>query len=138
MYLYMLHQNMDKALNQQLLGVVKYVYVRSLKKKDIGYRIHTYLEVIYYLKVKKGKITATELNLNTARINMPYNINELFESIIDQIDTSIDFAYNRNVPYIPERFMNTAYNLIFVTGHFTNACRRWNHNPEVDKTWVAF
>ena len=39
--LYTLHQNMDKAPKQQLLGVVEDIYVRAPKKKYIGYGNHT-------------------------------------------------------------------------------------------------
>ena len=41
MEFYMLHQNMYKALNQKLLGLMEDIYVRDLKKNYIGYRNHT-------------------------------------------------------------------------------------------------
>ena len=46
----MIHQNMEKDLKQHLLGIAKDIYVRSLKKKYIGYGNHTCLEVINHSK----------------------------------------------------------------------------------------
>ena len=41
---------MDRALKQQLLGVVKDIYSRALNKNYIRYGNHMYLEVINFLK----------------------------------------------------------------------------------------
>ena len=56
-------------------------------------------------------------------MNAHHNINELFEMIINQIEMAIDFSDARKVPYTLEQFVTTSYNLIFVTGYFTNTCR---------------
>ena len=50
MELYMIHQKIDKALKQHLLGVMENIYVRYLKKKYIKYGNHTRLEVSDHLK----------------------------------------------------------------------------------------
>ena len=75
---------------------------------------------------------------NMARMNMPYNINEPFESIIKQIETVVDFANAGKVPYMPEQVATIASNLIFAMGYFTNACRRWNQRPLERNTWDNF
>ena len=70
-----------------------------------------------------------------AGMNVPHNINEPSESIIDKIETAVDFSDALKVPYTPDQFVTTAYNLIFDTGYFTNACIQWNHNLAASKTW---
>ena len=45
----MLYHNMDKALNQHLLGVMEDIYIRALKKNYIGNGNHMCLEVINHL-----------------------------------------------------------------------------------------
>ena len=71
-------------------------------------------------------------------MNAPHNINEPFESIIEKIETAVDFADAGMVPYTPDQVVMTDYNLIFVTGFFTDVCCRWNQKPTVDKTWAEF
>ena len=39
--LYMIHQNMDKTLKHQFVGVMENIYVRDPKKKYIRYGNHT-------------------------------------------------------------------------------------------------
>ena len=90
--LYTLLQNMDKSLNQQLLGAVEDIYVRVLKEKYFRYGKLPCLEVIYRLKANYYKITPAKLKLNIARMNAPNNINEPFKSIIKQIETAVDLA----------------------------------------------
>ena len=75
---------------------------------------------------------------NMARMNMPYNINEPFESIIKQIETVVDFANAGKVPYMPEQVVTTAYDLIFATEYFTNTCLLWNQKPAAINTWGEF
>ena len=89
---------MDKALNQQFLRAIEDIYVRALREKYVGYGKLTCMEVIDHLKANYYKITPADLKHNTARMNAPHNIYEPFESIIKQIETSIEFADARKVP----------------------------------------
>ena len=94
--------------------------------------------MINHLKGDYHKITPADLKLNTAPINAPHNINKSFESIIEKIETAVDFTDARKVPYTPEQVMTTAYNLIFATGYFTDACCQWNQRRATSNTWVNF
>ena len=126
---------MGKALNQELLGIVEDIYVQTLKKKYTGYRNRTYLQFINHPKTNYYNITLAYLKLNTERMNNTYKIKDLFKTIINQIKTAVEFSDSIKVPYIPEQVMITAYDLIFVTDYFNDACRRRNKKPAVDKTW---
>ena len=103
---------------------MKDIYVRTLKEKYAGYGNLTCLEVINHLKANYYKITLADLKLNTACMNAPQNINEPFESIIEQIETTVVFSDAGKFPYTPEQVVTTTYNLIFATRYFTDACCR--------------
>ena len=81
------------------MGVIEDIYVRDLKKEYTGYRNHICLQVINNLKANYYKINPEELKINTARMNTPYNINEPFKTIIDNINTAIDLSDARKFPY---------------------------------------
>ena len=136
--LYTILHNMDKAPNQHLLGVVEDIYARSLKDNYVGYGNLICLDMIDYLKANYYKITLACLKHNSAQMNAPHNINDPFESVIEKIETAVYFSDNGKVPYTPEQVVTTAYNQIFATGYFVDACLRWNRNPATSKTWAEF
>ena len=129
---------MDKTLKQQLLGAVEDIYVRSLKEKYVGYRNLTCLEVIDHLKMNYYKITPAELKLNTVQMNVTHNINDPFESIIEKIETDVDFVDAGKITYTPEKVVTTAYDPIFAMGYFTDVCCQWRQKPAARKTWAEF
>ena len=94
--------------------------------------------MIIHLKSNYYKITPAALKENTARMTSAYDVNLPFETIIDQIETAVDFADTRNVPFTPEQVEATAYDLILSTGYFTDSCRCWNLKSAGEKTWVNF
>ena len=107
---------MDKALKQQLLGYMGDIYVRALKENYVGYRNLACLEVINRLKENYYKITLEDPNLNTAHMDAPHNINKTFDSIINKIETAVEFTNAGKVPHTPEQVVTKEYNLIFATG----------------------
>ena len=50
----------------------------------------------------------------------------------------MDYTDAGTVPYSPAQAVANAYQLLFVTGMFTDGCRRWNSKTVVDKTWAKF
>ena len=129
---------MDKALKQQILGGVEDIYVRSLKEKYVRYGNLTFLEVIDHLKSSYYKITPADIKLKTVRMNAPHSINEPFEFIIKKIETAMEFADAGKVLNTPDQVVTTAYDLIFSTGYFTDACCLWNQKPAARKMWAEF
>jgi hypothetical protein len=65
-----------------------------------------------------------------------YNPNQLIESFSDQIEDSIALAAAANAPYTTPQIIAIAYNTIFLTGNFPEACQEWRRNP--NQTWVNF
>ena len=70
-------------------------------------------------------------------MNTPHNTNRPFETIIEQIKTAVDFSDAGKVPYTPEQVVTMSYDLIFVTGYFTDTCLVWKKKWR-SKNWAEF
>ena len=89
--------------------------------------------MIDHLKSNYYKTTPADLKLNMPKMNAPHNTNKLFETIIEQIKTVVDFSDAGKILYTLEQFVTTSYDLIFVTGYFTYICLVWNKKMTVKK-----
>lgn len=61
----------------------------------------------------------------------PYNPAQPFKVRIDQIEDEVDFATIGNAAHTPKQVVIIAYNLIFQTGLFPEACREWRKKNAV-------
>jgi hypothetical protein len=66
------------------------------------------------------------------------NPNTPFETVIDQIEESFDFADAGGQLYSSAQVINNVYLLVFDTGMFFDDCKTWNAKAAADKTWVIF
>ena len=64
--------------------------------------------MIVNLKDNYYKITSSDLKHIMAGMNVSHNINEPFKTIIDQIETTVDFSDAGKVPYMTEQVVNTS------------------------------
>ena len=64
-----------------------------------------------------------------------YDVNPPID-IFYQIEDRVEFADAGNSPYKPTQVANTAFNVMFKTGMFTDGCKIRKQSPEVGKTWV--
>ena len=112
--------------------------MRYLKAKYMAYGNLSCLEVITHLKSNYYKIILAALKEKAARITFMYDLNQPFETSIDQIEMAVNFADARGVSYTPKQVDTTAYNLLFSTGYCTNSCQLWNVNLSSNKNWVTF
>ena len=85
------------------------------------------------LKSNYYKTTPADLKLNMTKMNTPHNTNRPFETIIEQIKTAVDFSDAGKVPYTPGQVVTMSYDLIFVTGYFTDTCLVWKKKMTVKK-----
>jgi hypothetical protein len=120
-----LYQNIDKALERQLLSTVESIYVRALSNRNTGFANVTTLALIQHLLRVHGRITAHDLEENFPRFKKPWDPNAPFENLIEQMDDAVDFANAGGIPISAPQLINTAYTLLFNTGAFADACREW-------------
>ena len=67
-----------------------------------------------------------------------YDATEAVEVIFDQVEYAVEFADNAAKPYTDLHVLCVAFNFIFDTGHFTQACEKWEEKVTRDKNWVNF
>ena len=95
------YENTDKALHQLLLVSTDELYVRSLRQKYIGYGKTTTRALINHLYSSYANISSSALQDNDKRLRAPYDINHPFETLIDQIENTVDYASAGDTPYTP-------------------------------------
>lgn len=75
---------------------------------------------------------------NDKRFKQPWDINQPFETLVEQIDDAIDYATAGETPYTTEQILTNAYNLVRQTGMLEDACKEWRRKPAADKSWDSF
>ena len=55
----------------------------------------------------------------------PYNSNQTFETLIDQVENAIDYASAGDTPYTPAQDVGIDFQLVFQTGIFNDDCKLW-------------
>jgi hypothetical protein len=71
-----------------------------------------------------------------------YGPSQPIKTLFDQLENTNELAATANAAYAPAQIVVYAYNTVFQTRLFTNACRNWCRNwcckSVVDKTWPDF
>ena len=132
------YMNTDKALKSQLIAAVDEPYICVKRHKYVGYANVSTKELLTHLYDSYAKITSADLRNNKTRMNQPYDPNQPIEVLFDQIEDAIDFAAAGNTPFTNEQIVNSAYNLVFDTGMFTDECKEWRKKEATNKTWAEF
>ena len=123
----------NKALKQLLLGAVDDMFVCSLRNRHIVYANVTTLKLLTRLYTVYAKISAANLEANTSRMKIPYNVNLLIEPFFDQIEDAVEFVSAGNAPVIPVQVVNTAYNVIFQQACLTMIAKYRRENRQQKK-----
>ena len=95
------YENTEKALRQLLLASTEELYVRSLRHKYIGYGKTTTRALLDHLYSTYANIYAAALQDNDKKLRAPYDINRLFETLINQVENAVDYAFAEDTPYTP-------------------------------------
>ena len=132
------YQAVHKALRKQLLEAVEPIYLRALRDGHVGFANVTVQEILQHLFAAYGIITPTELQANDARMKTAWDPSTPFETVIDQVEEAATFAINGHQPYTAEQILNTAYNLVYASGEYFEACEKWDDRPAAEKTWLNF
>ncbi len=60
---------------------------------------------------------------------------QLIMVLFDQIEDAVELADAANAAYTTPQIIAIAYNCLFQTGLYADACRTWRRLPDADKTW---
>ena len=129
----------QSALRKQVISSVEEKYIKHLKRPYTGYTTLTVLSILDHLFAKYASITPSDKQDNFKRMNQQYDPNEPPAVIFTQIQEAADYAAHANTPFSDEQLVDTAYNLVFQTGVFTEECKRWRQRAApLTKTWSDF
>ena len=126
--------NVDRALFQQLLGVVKYTFLRVKHKPHRGYSGSSTLDLLIHIYETYAVISNSDWLANDKRFREAYSPTVPIEVAWRQIDNAVAYANAVSAPYSSKQAMDNAYQLVFNTGIFAAHCREWNKKAADDKT----
>lgn len=128
----------DKALKQQLLAAIQEMYYKTLRHRITDYATISTKQILTHLYATYGNITPADLADNDARLKAPFDPSQPIEILFDQIEDAVDLAAAAQAEYTQAQIVAYAYNLIFQTGVFHDACRDWRRRFAADRTWATF
>jgi hypothetical protein len=128
----------DNALKQQVISCVNSMYLRTLSHRITGFANTTTREMLTHLYTTYGRLSPADLQANDAKMKTNYDPSQPIEAFIDQIEDSVALADAASAPYTQAQILAIAYNLIFSTGIFPEACREWRRRPRLEQTWTNF
>lgn len=138
MSIYLTYRNVDAALKQQILAAVPKKYLKALYNRTTGFMGVTARQLLEHLQTQYGKLTPTQFKQNADRFAQPYDPNEPIEDLFERIEDAMDIAEEGGIAYTPQQVVKNAYNIMFGSGLFLDACRDWRRKAEADKTWETF
>jgi hypothetical protein len=114
------------------------MYLDILNDDTVGFSNITAREILDHLFMTYGNITAVDLENNFEQMRRAWDPQQPAESLFKQIQDSADYSEAGGVIIGHPQQINGGYANFFATGHFMSACRKWNENPSVEKTWAQF
>ena len=132
------YKNTDKSVHQLLLASTDKLYVQSLRHKYIGYGKTTTKSLLYHLYSTCANIFASSLQDNDKRLCAPYDSNQPFETLTDEVENAVDYASAGDTPYTPSQVVGIAFQLVFKTDLFNDDCKLWQRQPADVKNWTRF
>ena len=111
---------LQNALKRMLIAAVDSIYLQAISQPYVGLGNRTVWDLLSHLYGTYAKITPTDLKENDTRMNAPYDPNQPFEFLIEQIQDAANYAAHAGTPYSQEQILTTVYDLVFKTGMFSN------------------
>ena len=134
---WMEYNNLELALKIQQTKAIEPLYLSAIRDRVVGFRNQTPRQIIDYLFDNYGQITPQQLKANHDDFTKAWDPSTPFESIINQIEDTVEYAAQGQAPFTEEQVLNNAYNLIFQTGMFERDCLDWVRKRADDKTWAT-
>jgi hypothetical protein len=125
----------DKALKQQILAAIHETYYRTLRNRITGFATISTRQLIEHLYRTYGNITPADLIENDERMKTTYDPSQPIEVLFDQIEDAVELADATSAAYTTPQIIAIAYNCLFQTGLYTEACRDWRRQAVGYKTW---
>jgi hypothetical protein len=132
------YQILEQVLKNQVAAAIEPIYLRDQEDLNVGFEHTTIRALIDTLFLNYGQLTSLELQENNARMNLPWNPNTNFTTLIHQIETCKELAEAGGNPFTDQQILITAHSLVYNTGLFYEECARWDRKAALHKTWANF
>ena len=93
------YNDTDMAIKLLLMSEFRETYIRALQDRYVGYENVTTLEILTHLYTNYAKITLNNLQENVDEMKAPWDPNQPFETLVDQVYDGMDYKSARNNPY---------------------------------------
>jgi hypothetical protein len=114
------------------------MYLDIINDEMVGFANITAREMLDHLFMTYGNITAVDLENNFEQIRRAWDPQKPVESLFKPIQDCADYSEAGGIIIGHPQKIHVGYAKIFSTGHFMSACRRWNEEPNIEKTWAQF
>jgi hypothetical protein len=114
------------------------MYLDILNDDMVGFANIKAWEMLGQLFMTYGNIMAVDLENNFEQMRRTWDPQQPIESLLKQIQDCDGESEAGGVIIGHPHQINVGYARIFSTGHFMSVCRRWNENPNIEKTWAQF
>ena len=113
----------DKALKQQLLGIVNEMYYCTLHNKHTGYAIVLTRDIITHLYTQYSNIMLQDSQEDNLKMKTPFDTSLSIQTMYNQIKDAVELADAGITPYTAQQVVAIAYSLIFATEQLTEVCQ---------------
>jgi hypothetical protein len=114
------------------------MYLDVFNDDMVGFANISSRDILDHLFTTYGNITAVDLENNFEHMPRAWDPQQPVESLFKKIQDCANYSEAGGFLILHPQQINIGYAKIFATGHFMNACRRWNEKPLAEKTWSQF
>jgi hypothetical protein len=114
------------------------MYIEILNDDIVVFASTTSRDMLDHLFLSYGSITAVDIEQNFENMRKAWDPQQPVETLFKQIQDCVDLAEAGGVAIGAAQKLSSAYSIIFKSGKFKSACRKWDENIEADKTWNNF
>ena len=132
-------RGVEQALIQQIVASVEPEYLVAMKDRNTGQFIGNVQNILEYLLVTYGKISASQLNeFDTEVSDMHYDPVTPVDTVFNKIEDLLEYGDMAICPFTQPQAMSKGYNILNKTGKFRESIKEWNRLPALQKTWINF
>ena len=91
-----------------------------------GHQNYSPRAILVYLFDTYGDITPQQLQEDHKRFTTAWDPSTPFETVIKQIEDSVEYTAQGSAPISEPQIINNGYNLVFQTGLYERDCIKWN------------
>ena len=124
----------QEALKNQILKSVDEQYINALEHEITKYSQVTPRALLEHLWKHYGKITEADLRANEARMKTTWHPPSPIEDLFKQLRDGQKFAKKGGEDITDSMLVRMAYDQIYATGLFNQACEDWCDKEPTDKT----